>query len=197
MSALAVFGYGSLASPASASLSLGRAVEPAGLARLEGWQRRWTTFRDNLEAEKTFALADGGIPPFVVGLNIERVPGCEGANGALIEITEAEAERLDLREMRYGRIDVTADVRALTDGEPLPDFERIVVYAAKAHQHAPQAPAGAIVIAEYLRTVESAFAELGAEQLELYRRTTDQPPVAPVEATLVGDRIPEGNPRGW
>ncbi len=197
MSALAVFGYGSLVSPASASLSLGRAAEPAGLARLEGWQRRWTTFRDNLTTEKTFALADGGIPPFVVGLNIERVAGCQGANGALIEITEAEAERLDLREMRYDRIDVTADVRALAEGEPPPDFERVVLYAAKARQHAPQAPAGAIVIAEYLRTVESAFAELGPEQLELYRRTTDPPPVAPVEATLVGDRIPEGNPRGW
>ncbi len=113
----------------------------------------------------------------------------------MLEVSEAEAERLDLREMRYDRIDVTADVRALAGGQPPPDFELVVLYAAKARQHAPRAPAGAIVIAEYARTVESAFAELGAEQLDLYHRTTDPPPVAPVEATLVYGRIPEGSPR--
>ena len=105
-----VFGYGSLASPTSAALSLGRPVEFAAVVRLAGWRRRWTVYRDNVASEKTFALTDGSVPPHVVGLNIERDAQCEGANGVLIEITEAEAERLDLREMRYDRIDVTADV---------------------------------------------------------------------------------------
>lgn len=195
MSGLAVFGYGSLASPASAALSLGRPVEPWGLARAEGWRRRWTVYRDNRTTEKTFALADGSIPPHIVGLSIDRDPGCAGANGVLIEISEAEADRLDLRELRYDRVDVTADVRAL-DGSGH-GFERVILYTAKPEHHAPAAPEGAIVIAGYVRTVEAAFAELGPEQAELYAETTDPPPVEPVEATLVRDRIPDGNPRDW
>jgi cation transport regulator ChaC len=191
---LAVFGYGSLARPPSAALSLGSEVEFAGVVRLPGWCRRWSTFRDNLASEKTFALADGSLPPYVIVLNIERDPGCAGANGVLIEITEAEANRLDLREMRYDRVDVTADVRA--DGEG-PPFDRVIAYTAKPHHHAPEPPPGAIVIASYVATVEAAFAALGPGQLDAYRATTDPPPIDPVEATLVRDEIPEGNPREW
>ncbi len=195
MSRLAVFGYGSLVSPASAALSLGRPVTPAGNARAEGWRRRWSVFRDNRTAEKTFARADGSIPPYVVGLSIERDPECRGANGVLIEISEQEADRLDLREMRYDRVDVTADVRGL-DGEEH-GFERVILYTAKPEHHAPVAPAGAIVIAGYVRTVEAAFAELGPEHVELYAETTDPPPVPAVEVELVRDQIPDGNPRDW
>ncbi|MGI9019574.1 MAG: gamma-glutamylcyclotransferase family protein [Solirubrobacterales bacterium] len=193
---LAVFGYGSLASPASAELSLGRAVEPAAVVRLRGWRRRWTVFRDNLASEKTFALADGTVPPYVVGLSIERDPGCEGANGVLIEIGEAEADRLDLREMRYRRIEAVDDVVA-TPGTAEPAFDSVIAYEAKPEHHAPTAPPGAIVIARYVRTVEAAFADLGPGELERFRATTDPPPVEPVEATLVADEIPPGNPRAW
>jgi cation transport regulator ChaC len=195
---LAVFGYGSLVSPASAAESLGRPVELAGPARLQGWRRRWSTFRDNLSAEKTFAAPDGTLPRFVLGLNIEADPGCEGANGALIEVTEAEAARLDFREMRYARVDVTEAVRPLGSKPDLaPRFERVIAYVAKPAHHAPEPPAGAIVIAHYVRTVEAAFADLGDGQLVLYRETTDPAPVEAVEATLVRDEIPAGNPRAW
>ena len=187
---LMVFGYGSLASPTSAALSLGRPVEFAAVVRLAGWRRRWTVYRDNVASEKTFALTDGSVPPHVVGLNIERDAQCEGANGVLIELTEAEAERLDLREMRYDRIDVTADVGAA-------GTERVIAYTAKAAHHAPQPPPGAIIIAEYVRTVEAAFTELGPGELEAYRATSDPPPVEPSEVQLVADQIPPGNPRGW
>jgi len=191
---LAVLGYASLVSPASAAQSLGRPVQPAAMARLEGWRRRWTTYRDNLASEKTFALEDGTLPPFVLGLNIERDAGCDGANGALIEITEAEADRLDVRELRYDRTDVTADVRVEGNG---PGFDRVIAYAAKPAHHAPEPPAGAIMIAPYLATVREAFAALGADQLERFEATTDPPPVEVVEATLVRDEIPLGNPRDW
>lgn len=196
MSRLAVFGYGSLVSPESAAESLGRRVEPARMVRLAGWRRRWTTFRDNLAAEKTFVLEDGSVPPYVVGLNLERDPGCEGANGALIEITEAEAERLDLRELRYDRLDVTADVRPAS-GERIPAFDLVIAYCAKPGHHAPTPPDGAIVMAPYVRTVEAAFAALGDSQLAAYRESTDPPPVEPVDATLLRDEIPPGNPRDW
>lgn len=198
MSRLAVFGYASLVSPASAAQSLGRPVELAALAQLAGWRRRWSTYRDNLAAEKTFALVDGSLPPFVLGLNLERDRECAGANGALIEITEAEADRLDLRELRYDRIDVTADVRL---SGPAPDaaapFDRVIAYAAKPEHHASEPPRGAVVMARYVEAVEAAFLELGTAQLERFRETTDPPPVKPVEAKLVHDRIPAGNPREW
>ena len=53
------------------------------------------------------------------------------------------------------------------------------------------------MIGTYLRTVEAAFAALGPEQLDLFRATTVAPPVEVVDATLVRDEIPEGNPRAW
>jgi cation transport regulator ChaC len=193
MERLAVFGYGSLADPASAAATLARAVKPAAVCRLAGWRRTWTVCRDNAASEKTFALADGTVPPFVVGLNIERRANEQGANGALIAITEAEADRLDRREMRYDRIDVTADVGTGDDAR----FERVIAYTAKPDHHSPAPPDGAIVIAEYVRTVESAFAALGAQELAAFHASTDPPPVEPVEAALVADEIPEGNPRRW
>ena len=54
-----------------------------------------------------------------------------------------------------------------------------------------------IVIATYLAAVEAAFDALGPGQLDLFRETTGPPPVEVVEATLVRDRIPPGNPRAW
>ena len=196
MGRLAVFGYGSLVSPTSASGSLGRPVELAALVRLEGWRRRWSVYRDNTAVEKTFARPDGSIPPYVVGLNIERDGTTPGANGALIEISAAEADRLDLREMRYDRVEVTADVRAL-GGETEPAFDAVYAYTAKRAHFAAKPPPGAIVIAPYVRTVEAAFSELGSDQLDRYHESTDPPPVEAVEATLVHDEIPAGNPRDW
>lgn len=190
---LAVFGYGSLASPVSAAATLGRPVEPLAIARLQGWRRRWTVCRDNNTSEKTFALPDGTVPPCVVGLNLEPDPGCGGANGVLIEISEQEADRLDLRELRYRRVDVTADVLTPEGGRA----ERVIAYTARDDHHTPDVPPGAIVIAEYVRAVEAAFDELGPGQLAAFRATTDAPPVDPCEATLVADEIPEGNPRRW
>jgi hypothetical protein len=53
------------------------------------------------------------------------------------------------------------------------------------------------VIAAYAERVESAFAALGEDQLRLYRETTGPPPVEVIDAVLVRDRIPPGNPREW
>ena len=50
-----------------------------------------------------------------LGLNIERdETGGEGPNGVLIEVSEAELERLALREIRYRRVDVTWVVASAT-----------------------------------------------------------------------------------
>ncbi len=194
MARIAVFGYGSLVDPASAALTLGREVPPSHLTTLPGWKRRWSIWRDNRTFEKTFAIDPGGeIPAAILGLNIERdEDGSEtpAPRGALVEVTEAELSRLDLRELRYERIDVTAEAES-------PDFDLVVAYVAKPGHLATEPPAGAVVLAPYLRTVEAAFAAVGPVELDAYRESTGSPPVPAVEAVLVHDDIPPGNPRGW
>lgn len=197
MTRIGLFAYGSLVNARSAARTLGLELPPPRPARLSGWRRRWTLVRDNLRSEKTFAIEPSGtVPRWVLGLNIEPDPG-DGTdvgaapNGALHELGEAELARLDLREIRYDRVDVTASVSGA--GE----FDRVIAYRAKRDHHASEPPPGAVVLAPYLRAVEEAFAALGGAELELYRRTTPSPPVDAVEAVLVEDRIPPGNPRAW
>lgn len=191
MSRIAVFAYGSLVSRPSAAQTLGRPVDAPLPAQLAGWRRSWTLARDNARAEKTFAQADGSLPQFCLGLNLEPADSGPAVNGALVEVSESELERLDLREIRYRRIEVDPAV------DPPARFDAVFAYRARPEHHHPTAPEGAILIASYLRAVEAAFAELGSDQLELFRRSTDAPPVEVVEARLVGDRIPPGNPRDW
>jgi hypothetical protein len=195
MTRIAVFAYASLVDPASASLTLGREVPQPPPARLRGWRRRWSQARDNMREEKTFAIEPGGrLPPWVLGLNIEpdsEVADDDGPNGALLEVSEAELRRLDLREIRYDRLDVTAEVGAAAG------FDLIVAYRAKADHFAPHPPPGAVILASYARAVEQAFESLGDGQRETFLRTTGPPPVELVEARLVRDRIPPGNPRAW
>lgn len=189
---LAVFGYGSLADPASAASTLGRNIDVIGHARLDGWRRRWSVMRDNRAAEKCFArVGDGSIPAHCVGLNLERSAGTAGANGVLLSMKEADLARLDVREIRYQRTDVTPDVQ-VTSGEAA---RRVVAYTARSENYAPEPPEDAILIASYLRAVESAFEALG--ELDEFWATTDRPPVEVTEAVLVEDSIPAGNPREW
>jgi hypothetical protein len=193
VSRLGLFAYGSLVNPASASLTLGRSV-PTGIpARLQGWRRGWTVARDNLSSEKTFARADGTLPRFIVSLDLEPDPDAPAPNGVLHEVSGDELDRLDLRELRHQRIDVSATVTA---ADP-PGFDRIYAYRARPEHHRSAAPPDAIVIATYLATVEAAFDALGPGELELFRATTTPPPVPVTEASLVRDRIPAGNPRQW
>ena len=198
MTRIGVFAYGSLASPDSAGRTLGRELPSPRPASLPGWRRRWTIVRDNLHSEKKFAVEPGGrVPRWILGLNIEpygeagEAGDGQDPNGALFELSEAEVDRLDLREMRYDRVDVSDRV-AGAEG-----FDLVVAYRAKQSHHAPSPPAGAVVLAPYMRAVEKAFAALGDGELEAYRRTTPAPPVEAVEVVLVEDQIPPGNPRGW
>lgn len=192
MSRLAVFGYGSLVSPHSFAQTFGREPDRLLPARLRGWRRRWSIVRDNHSAEKTFARPGGELPPFIVGLNIEGAEPDEALapNGALIEIREAELERLDLREMRYRRVDVT-DAGAGTE------FDRVFAYTARDEHFSPQLPQGAVAMAPYLRAIEEAFRALGESEWELFLQTTGPPPVELIEPVLVRDEIPPGNPRAW
>lgn len=195
---LAAFGYGSLVDPASAALTLGR--EPADRwdegaavpAVLAGWQRRWSQARDNHRCEKTFARdGDGSVPDYVLGLNIERTGNQRDVvNGLLIEVTEAELQRLDVRELRYDRVEVVDEITPR-------GFDSVITYVAKPENLVLEPPPGAVILRSYAEAVESAFHSLGRGHRAEYVRTTGPHPVEIIDAHLVEDRIPSGNPRGW
>lgn len=188
-----VFAYGSLVDRASAARTLGEPIGFEAPVTLRGWRRRWTTVRDNLASEKTFAPAEGGEPfPHCLALNLEPAGGGPGLNGALLRLSARQVDRLDVREMRYERVEVGATIEALDPGD-----EPVIAYVAKARHRAERPPDGAVILASYLRAVESAFAGLGRDQLRAFRASTDPPPVDVVEGRLVSDRIPAGNPREW
>ncbi len=187
----AVFAYGSLVAAASAAEALGRPVTPEP-ATLAGWMRGFTVVRDNRTSEKTFARRDDGtIPDWVLGLDVAAADG--SVNGALIAIGEAELDRLDRREIRYRRVEVGAAVAGPAAGR----FDRIYTYAARPEHHAPVPPAGAVIIAAYEATVKAAFAALGGGELDRYLATTSPCAAERIDAELVADRIPAGNPRRW
>jgi hypothetical protein len=195
MARLAVFAYASLVAVESTAQALGRPVPPPPPARLRGWRRRWSQARDNHRSEKTFALADGSLPPYILGLNLER--GEDGAgpvNGALIEVTEAELDRLDLREGRYDRVDVIGEVE-LPGGEDPPDL--VVAYSAKPEHFAAEPPPGAVILSTYAAATELGFRMLGPGELDLFHATTGPYPVGLAEATLISGKVRPGNPRAW
>jgi cation transport regulator ChaC len=188
---LGLFGYGSLVLPESASMTLGRTVGELRPAKLREWRRRFSQRRDNLTCEKTFECDGGWRPEWILGLNVEQGEDEAGpVNGVVIELTEEELDRLDIREIRYDRVDVTGSV----EGDDLP--ERIVTYTAKEFHFAPEPPEDSVILATYAAAVEEGFEGLGPGQLDHYLATTPYP-VDRVEATLVIDKIPDGNPRAW
>jgi hypothetical protein len=188
---LGLFGYGSLVLPESASMTLGRPVGELRPARLRDWSRRFSQRRDNLTCEKTFECDGGRRPEWILGLNVEEGEDPAGpVNGVVIELTETELDRLDIREIRYDRVEVTGSI----EGEGLP--ERVVTYTAKPYHFAPEPPEDSVILATYAAAVETGFEGLGPGELDHYLATTPYP-VERVEATLVIDRIPDGNPRAW
>jgi len=191
MTRLGLFGYGSLVLDESASMTLGRPAGELRPARLHDWKGRFSQRRDNLTCEKTFECAGGWRPEWILGLNVEGGEDEVGpVNGVVIELTEAELDRLDIREIRYDRVDLTDSI----EGEGLP--ERIVTYTAKDFHFAPEPPEDSVILATYAAAVELGFTQLDDGELDHYLATTPYP-VERVEAELVIDRIPEGNPRAW
>jgi cation transport regulator ChaC len=189
---IGLFGYGSLVVRESASMTLRRDAGTLRPARLSGWRRRFSQARDNWTCEKTFECGDGRRPEWILGLNVEEGEDPAGpVNGVVIELSEAELERLDLREVRYDRVEVTESV----EGEGLPG--RIITYTAKELHFRPDPPPDSVILATYAEAVERGFAALGPGELDAYLATTGPYPVDRVHASLVVDRIPEGNPRAW
>jgi cation transport regulator ChaC len=186
-----VFGYGSLVLPKSIEMTLKRSVGMRH-AQLHGWRRRFSQARDNLTCEKTFELDGGRRPEWILGLNVERGEDDAGpVNGVVIELADNDLDRLDIREIRYDRVDVTE----LVEGADLPD--RVITYSAKADHFAPDPPEDAVILDTYASAIELGFDSLGPGELDRYIHTTGPYPVERVTAKLVVDHIPDGNPRDW
>ena len=186
---LALFAYGSLVSAHSAAETLGREVE-VHAASLRGWRRSWTLARDNRACEKTFSRPDGSVPDVVLALNLE--PGANAeVNGALIAVEERDLSRLDVREIRYERIDVTSAVTSGLEASPA----RAYTYVARPENFAASMPPGAVILASYERAVEDAFSTLG--ELDRFRASTAGCAAERIEPVLVTGTIPPGNPTGW
>lgn len=98
-----VFGYGSLISPISASLTLGRVVNAADMlpAEIITYTRLW-----GCVIEVYLSNQERYIPINAAFLDIQEKSG-SSANGFLIGISQSELEKMDIRERQYERIDVT------------------------------------------------------------------------------------------
>lgn len=194
MSRVGVFGYGSLVDLASASQTLGRAIDAAPEAALAGWSRRWSLIRHNPTCEKTFRRRnDGWIPEWILVVNIEPDEGTPNpVNGVILEVEAEDLPRLDLREFRYDRIDVS-DALARSSG-----FDQVYTYVGKAEYQAPSPlPEETAIMATYVAAMERGFARFGEGALGRYRRSTGDRPVATMDGELIRDEIAEGNPREW
>lgn len=182
-----LFVYGSLVNRASAEETLGREVGAMEPATLTGWRRRWSLLRDNPYCEKTFALEDGTVPDWLLSLNVEQTGDpVDRVNGALIEIGAEDLSVLDLREVRYRRIETVTDAGLA-----------VITYAARHHHNALVTPAGAFVLDTYLEAVERGFGSLGTDELETFRLTTGDPPAPVVSCRLIRHQAAGASPRSW
>jgi dephospho-CoA kinase len=163
-----VFGYGSLAARAAD----GRP------ARLLGRRRSWGVAMDNtrtIPGYKYYVDAATGTRPEVFVAFLDLRPGEDGdaVNGIVFPVTEGELAELDRRERNYRRVEVTGAVIP-------PPAGRVWTYAgnpeAKQRRDRGLAVGTLVVDAGYVRLVAEGFTALGAEELDRYRASTDEPP---------------------
>lgn len=184
-----IFGYGSLVSPASLESTIRRSVAiGAGMhvARLSGYRRAWNYGSAVLRGDWVTdegTQVDGGL---VVSLGIV-ADETESINGVIFAVNDEELADLDWRERAYDRVDVT-DLVGLIEPTAVDDFDAPVatyvprrVAIERYEQHRDAGTAG--IRRWYWNVVDAAFAELGPDHLEWYRRTP--PPDVPiVDVTL-------------
>lgn len=185
MSGLWVFGYGSLASPASFGFTLGREVRP-GIdyfeAEIAGYGRRWNygvmhsigASVDHDGTAREWTIVALGVVPSAV----------ETTNGVVGWVDEDELIELDRRERHYDRV-VVSDVATVVGGRRLDGS--IVTYVPRADATACYADARdrgvAAIEQRYWDLVGGAFEALGDIQLARYRATTPAPDVPIVAMT--------------
>ncbi len=191
---VAVFGYASLVSPESAAQTLGRPVDAAIPARLEGWARGWTLGREQARSEKTFARPDGTQPRFCLGLNLDPDAGRSGP-----ERRPDRAHRGGARPPRHARDPLPAGRRHRRDRRarrrrvrPRDRLRR-----PRPSTTTPPRPTTRSWSPPTRRRSRPPSTASARASSTSSARTTAPIPVELSDATLVADRIPPGNPRDW
>jgi hypothetical protein len=183
-----VFGYGSLLADYGAGLD--RAPSAAGfLCTVDGWGRVWNIATDN-ERRRVWERADGSRPSLYVTLiNIEP---CEGSavNGLLYPVKGALSDT-DLREANY----VRRELSVRPDG--LPAEARAWIYvgsdAARLRFERGCSEGRACVSRWYRERVGDGFRRAGADEWELFCRSTVGPTVPDEEIWRWRDRATQNH----
>ena len=165
-----VFGYGSLASPASLARTIGRTVDlttEVTTATLHGFGRRWNYGSLHLRGHWRHEGRDvrSGL---VVSLGLEETD--DWCNGVLVHVDDDELAALDWRERDYERTDI-AD-RVDPDGAIAGSVVTYVPRASAVERYERARDDGTAGIRRsYWDLVRDAFGSLGGDHLAQYDRT--------------------------
>lgn len=187
-----IFGYGSLVDPADVERYVGlRPVEDTewAPALLDGYERAWNVGMNNIhdrDDDKFYATAKSerynGI---VLSLGLESNRDIS-TNGLVFRIDRRYLSRLDRRERRYDRVDVTGSI---STSAQLTSGSTVYTYVPKPESVAValegiQGGSGA-VSRSYHDKVVAAFAQLGGEETARYEESTRQLTVPLVDLRIV------------
>lgn len=187
-----IFGFGSLVDPDEFVRYVG--YQPAmevewAPARLNGHGRAWNVGMNNMIArpdDKFYVTADNRrYDGIVVTLGVVANRDC-AVNGVVFRVERRALQRLDRRERRYDRVDVSGSIATSAQLRPgstvytyIPTSEALAVGL-----EGIKSGTGAVSRSYYDR-VERAFAQLGEGQLAQYRATTPEPTVAITELQVI------------
>lgn len=154
-----LFGYGSLLSSESASKTLGRQLNAADihLSHIVGYRRTWTAPANIQLVEKD--VIESRIALFL-DLSISPATKC---NGVLLNVSDDELARLDIRERQYERITVMAQLAA----SYVPAYTYVV--------SVPQKARDGVVLESYFQLVNAALASFSQEFRDDFWESTDIP----------------------
>ncbi len=165
----AVVGYGSLLSVQSISKTVGHEYTgPFITCYVEGWRRGWNAAMPNRAFYYEVGL-ERVYPESILYLNVCRQEGTK-MNCALFVLQAEELEMLRHREWIYDAVEVNADVRGvrIEGGKALMFVARPEYVMGNA-----SSPSHSAIRASYLRVVDRALTEVGADFRADFQRGTD------------------------
>ena len=176
-----VFGYGSLVSPVSLGSTIGRLPVRGRdfmAAELRGWERRWNY--GYLIAPERYTGSEVSSIDTVVALGI--VPALSAVmNGVIASVSDTELARLDRRERRYERVDVTDAVELLEGNAAEFEIDAVITYVptdAPVADYVDGRDRGrAGIEVRYWDLVNTAYDDLLPGAGERFRASTPQPDV--------------------
>lgn len=192
-----IFAYGSLVSPASLASTIGRTITPGTgmhVVELAGFGRRWNYGSKVLRGDWTNHDGTPVIGGLVVSLGVVEAAD-ESINGVIFAVNETELADLDWRERAYDRVDVTDCITLLGTSADERLDDPVALYfprASSVERYEQHRDVGTAAIRRsYWDLVDGAFADLGDDHLEWYRRTP--PPDVPVHDIAL-DPLPSTRP---